>query len=649
MAIEAQADNSEEQRTSLFISYSREDKDFVRRLDAALTQRDRETWVDLEEIRPTEEWLAGVYAGIEGSNAFLFVISPESVELKGCLQELAHAVEHNKRLVPIVRQDVDDEAVPESLRSPQWIFFRVGDDFEEAFQELVDALDTDLDWVHAHTRLLTRAIEWDNNGRDNSFVLRGSDLQTAEEWQVRAADKEPKLTALQSEYILAGRRAATRRQRTTLGAVLVGLVVAVALGSLALWQRNVAEDQRNKAIDQRHVAERQAKIALSRQLAAQSELVRNQQTGGSVPRSVLLTVEAMRRFPSLEADQTLRKGLALLPRPVSTVSHNNAIWDVDFSPGGQYVATASSDDTARVWDAETGQQVARLEHDDIVHDVAIGADGRYVATASSDGTAKVWDVQSGKPVSYVEHQGAVYNVDFGADGRYVASADTDGSAWVWEAETGERVAHLQDEGPIYDVEFSSDGKYVATASEDGTARVWEAETGEEVAQMQHKDRVNALAFGPDGRYVATASLDGTARVWEAETGKEVSQMQLTSSVDDVEFSPDGRYVATASEDGTARVWEAETGEEVAQVQHERAVRDIKFDSEGKYLATASEDGTTRIWYWRPEDLIEEACSRLRRNLTRDEWRLYMGTEPYRKTCPSLPEGTSRDVRVAVSD
>jgi hypothetical protein len=51
----------------------------------------------------------------------------------------------------------------------------------------VDALDTDLDWVPAHTRLLTRAIEWDNNGRENSFVLRGSDLQRAEEWQVRAA------------------------------------------------------------------------------------------------------------------------------------------------------------------------------------------------------------------------------------------------------------------------------------------------------------------------------------------------------------------------------------------------------------------------------------------------------------------------------
>jgi hypothetical protein len=57
VVIEAQVDSSEERRASVFISYSREDKDFVRRLDAALTKRDRETWVDLEDIRPTEEWL----------------------------------------------------------------------------------------------------------------------------------------------------------------------------------------------------------------------------------------------------------------------------------------------------------------------------------------------------------------------------------------------------------------------------------------------------------------------------------------------------------------------------------------------------------------------------------------------------------------
>jgi hypothetical protein len=184
------------------------------------------------------------------------------------------------------------------------IFFRETDDFEGSFQVLIDALDTDLDWVHAHTRLLTRAIEWDNNGRDNSFLLRGNDLRAAEEWQVRAANKEPKLTALQTEYMLASRRDATRRQRLMFIAVTLGLVVAVVLGSIAWWQRNVAVEQE--------------KIASARLLAAQAELATRQE-GDLLQRGVLLAIEAMRRLPSPspETDQILRTGLGLLPRPVA--------------------------------------------------------------------------------------------------------------------------------------------------------------------------------------------------------------------------------------------------------------------------------------------------------------------------------------------
>lgn len=118
----------------------------MRRLAQALTKRERETWVDLENIAPTAEWLAEVYSGIEGADAFIFVISPDSVTSEDCLRELAHAVEHNKMLIPIVRWEVDDEAVPEPLGSYNWVFFRQGDDFDESLQQLVDALDTDL-WI----------------------------------------------------------------------------------------------------------------------------------------------------------------------------------------------------------------------------------------------------------------------------------------------------------------------------------------------------------------------------------------------------------------------------------------------------------------------------------------------------------------------
>jgi hypothetical protein len=80
--------------------------------------------------------------------------------------------------------------VPKSLGELNWIFYRESDDFDEATDTLISALDTDLKWVRAHTRLLTRAIEWDANGRNNSFVLRGEDLRAAEQWLRKLAPKK---------------------------------------------------------------------------------------------------------------------------------------------------------------------------------------------------------------------------------------------------------------------------------------------------------------------------------------------------------------------------------------------------------------------------------------------------------------------------
>jgi hypothetical protein len=245
----------------VFISYSRKDKEFVRRLDEELKRRDREAWVDWEGIPPGDTWEKTIYGAIEATHTFIFVLTPDSIASEVCGREIAHAAANNKRLVPIVYRDVVAEKVPKSLGELNWILFRDGDDFNEATGKLISALDTDLDWVRAHTRLLTRAIEWDANGRNNSFVLRGEDLRAAEQWLAQApTKKEANPTALQAEYISASRKAATRRQRITLGAVFFGLVVAIVLAVVAFYQRNIAEERRRVA--EARQLEAQAGVAL---------------------------------------------------------------------------------------------------------------------------------------------------------------------------------------------------------------------------------------------------------------------------------------------------------------------------------------------------------------------------------------------------
>ena len=158
----------------------------------------------------------------------------------------------------------------------------------------------------------------------------------------------------------------------------------------------------------------------------------------------------------------------------------------------------------------------------------------------------------------------------------------------------------------------------------------------EVTRMTHNGPVTAVAFSPDGRFAV--SVGGlTAQVWEAATGHEVARLTHDSEVTAVAFSPDGQYVVSGSGDGTARVWEATSGREVARLTHGDRVFDVAFSPDGQYVVSGSENGTARVWWWRPEDLIAEACRRLPRNLTREEWLRYVGPEvPYHATCPGKP-------------
>src|SRR5581483_3487409 len=108
---------------------------------------------------------------------------------------------------------------------------------------LVTALDTDLDWERQHSRVTVKALEWDQSGRDRSFLLRGADLRSAEGWLAAGAGKDPGPTALEAEYLAAGRRASSRRQRgLAIGSAVVA-TVAIGLLIFALISRSSAINQ----------------------------------------------------------------------------------------------------------------------------------------------------------------------------------------------------------------------------------------------------------------------------------------------------------------------------------------------------------------------------------------------------------------------
>ncbi|MBZ0280612.1 MAG: TIR domain-containing protein [Anaerolineae bacterium] len=239
--------------SDVMISYSRRDKAFVQRLNQALQDSGRAVWVDWEDIPPTADWWSEIQAGIEAAHTFVFIISPESVRSEICRREIDHAIACNKRLVPVLYKEVVDEAdkaqMHPALNTHNWIYLRDTDDFAAGFKILVLALETDLQHVQTHTRLLVRANEWEFKKRPNSFLLRGEDLRDAEAWLRQGYNKLPVPTALQADYVEASRAAANRLRTTVIGAMSAALVILSLLACFAFSQANLAQTALSESND----------------------------------------------------------------------------------------------------------------------------------------------------------------------------------------------------------------------------------------------------------------------------------------------------------------------------------------------------------------------------------------------------------------
>jgi len=218
--------------SSLMISYSRKDKAFVKNIYDALSIDDRNIWVDWEDIPPSNDWLEEIHKGIEQSDAFVFVLSPDSIKSEVCGWEVDHAVETGKRIIPVVCRDVDYREVRKELASLNWIFFRPdGDDFDAAMKLLIKALDADRRHARYHTKLLTRAIEWERHDFEKSLLLTGDDLIRSKHWlNGSALGKEPRPTTLHLSFITASDQAGSSMQKRRLIAIFFACMVGIAVG-----------------------------------------------------------------------------------------------------------------------------------------------------------------------------------------------------------------------------------------------------------------------------------------------------------------------------------------------------------------------------------------------------------------------------------
>ena len=200
-------------RASAFISYSRADRQYAERVAIELRRRSHEVTRDLDDILPSEEWKGRLETLITEADVIVFLLSPKSAASEVCRWEVDLAQNLNKKIAPIVIEDIEGSQIPEMLSRLNYIFATERDRFDNAIDSLCDAINIDVDWMREHTRLTRLALQYEKAGNRSCDLLTERALTDAEKWLLGRPISIPSVAEKVIDYIEASRVYLSMRAR----------------------------------------------------------------------------------------------------------------------------------------------------------------------------------------------------------------------------------------------------------------------------------------------------------------------------------------------------------------------------------------------------------------------------------------------------
>jgi WD40 repeat protein len=300
-----------------------------------------------------------------------------------------------------------------------------------------------------------------------------------------------------------------------------------------------------------------------------------------------------------------------------------------------------------IWNPRDGRATLHTFRPAVLDDAALSPAGTVFAAATIDGRVLLVNPATGATAGTISsHPSVARALAFGPDGTHLLVGSDDGTARVWDVTDRRQLGPplAPNAGPVWGVGISPNGRVLATSSYGGIVTLYDAATHRVLHTLETHQVLNRLAFSPDGQTLAVASLAGAILI-SVHTGTQIGEPLAghTARFFDVTFSDDGHTIATTSEDGTLILYDLTTRQPIGEplISGNGTPYAVAFTPDGRTLIAsdgAAPRGQVVGFDIDPNSWQRQACAIAGRNLTRDEWRQYLGGRRYNKTCSQWPAG-----------
>jgi TIR domain/Anaphase-promoting complex subunit 4 WD40 domain/WD40-like Beta Propeller Repeat/WD domain, G-beta repeat len=473
-----------------FVSYSRRDSEFARRLEQALNsysppkdlgvpQRRLRVFRDESDFQGVE-YHASLDRNLRESANLLVVCSPNSARSTYVEDEIRRFAQYRDKdhIIPLIIAGVPNNEL------------KNGDEDARAFPEQL-------------VKLLPIPLANDYRG----FDARNDKLQKgrwASAWFKTLADIYADYQIDRSQIEQREQRRKLRNLRIITAAASVAVAILAALTTWALISRAEATRQRD--------------LALARQYETEARLALDNSAQGLISSS-LLSIASLQSSLTSEGYTSLMGLLQLLP-PLPT--WKNIIADqkqpefarLAFKPDGSLLATAAADGEIRFWDPKTGRAIGNIEktrgRNMSRTALAFSPDGKFLVSGCEhqacviDVTSKEVQVRLPQPPDGDNHGRMVWSVAFSPDGRRLAAASyASNQVFLYDTETWRVVARLpHTQHTVHAAAFSPDG-ILATLAATGELRLWQPPDSQVAAAELRVNGTN-IAFASRDRLITSS-------------------------------------------------------------------------------------------------------------------------------------------------